>query len=266
MNCHDFKTVVGELADARLIDAATREAGLKHAAACVECAARLMHERSISATLRVVARAETEEAPARVKQSLLAAFAEQQKTAEAVPVPAVVVELSSRRAKGWGIAIAAAAAVVLISLSLPSLLRVSPDSSQVPPPYMSAATTVTTVAPTPTVGEAISTPPIVVKDITPRHSAKRVNANARRNANVSRGDAPDRYETVAQNVGNDYLPLTYLDPATALETGTVVRVRLSRSALMSLGVPVNSERSGDFVKAEVVLGDDGVARAIRLVR
>jgi hypothetical protein len=60
--------------------------------------------------------------------------------------------------------------------------------------------------------------------------------------------------------------LTYLDPATAVESGTVVRVKLSRSALMSLGVPVSAERSDDLVKAEVVLGDDGVARAIRLVR
>ncbi|HZT59371.1 MAG TPA: hypothetical protein VFA21_12160 [Pyrinomonadaceae bacterium] len=260
MNCQDFDTVAGELADARLMDAATRDAGLGHAATCVECAARLMHERGVSATLRVAASAETEEASARVKHSLLAAFAEQQKTATA---PATVVEISSRRKPRWRVALAAAAAVVLLSLALPSLLRLSPDSSQVPPPDMSAGVQFPAV-PTPT-GEAIS-PSATPKVIAPHDGAKRDNPRGRKHANAPRGTASSKYETVAQNANNEYLPLTYLDPSTALESGTVVRVRLSRSALMSLGVPVSAERSDDLVKAEVVLGDDGVARAIRLVR
>jgi hypothetical protein len=265
MNCQDFNTVVGELADARLMDAATRDAGLQHAAACVECAARFMHERSVGATLRVASRAETEEAPARVKQSLLAAFAEQQKIMAASPAPATVVELSSRRAPRWRIALAAAAAaVVLVSLALPSLLRVAPDSSQAPPPDMRAALTVPSM-PTPPIGEAIGISP-TPKVIAPHNGAKRDVPRERKYANAPRGIASSRYETVAKNTNNQYLPLTYLDPATAVESGTVVRVRLSRSALMSLGVPVSAERSDDLVKAEVVLGDDGVARAIRLVR
>jgi hypothetical protein len=265
MNCQDFNTVVGELADARLMDAATRDAGLQHAASCVECAARFMHERSVSATLRVASRAETEEAPARVRQSLLAAFAEQQKITAASPATATVVEISSRRAPRWRVALAAAAAaVVLVSLALPSLLRVVPDSSQVPPPDMSAALTVPSV-PTPPAVATVGTSP-TPQEVAPNKATKRVITREPRHAGASRGVAASKYETVAQNVGNDYLPLTYLDPATAMESGTVVRVRLSRSALMSLGVPVSAERSDDLVKAEVVLGDDGVARAIRLVR
>ena len=264
MNCQDFNAVVGELADARLMDAATRDAGLQHAAACVECAARFMHERSVGATLRVASRAETEEAPARVRQSLLAAFAEQQKIMAAAPAPATVVELSSRRAPRWRIALAAAAAaVVLVSLALPSLLRVAPDSSQVPPPDMRAALTVPSV-PTPPAMATVGTSP-TPQEVAPNKVTKRVIIHEPRHASASRGVAASKYETVAQNT-SDYLPLTYLDPATAMESGTVVRVKLSRSALMSLGVPVSAEHSDDLVKAEVVLGDDGVARAIRLVR
>jgi hypothetical protein len=263
MNCRDFNTVVGELADGRLMEAAARDAGLRHAAACVECAARLMHERSVSATLRVAARAENEEAPALVKQTLLAAFTEQQKMKAAAP--ATVVELSSRRAPRWRFAVAAAAAaVVLISLALPSLLRVSPDASQVPPPNMFSTLT---VPPVPTPTEDVSgTAPTSGKATTPRNVTKKVASHARRYTNVTRGNESGRYETVAKNDSNDYLPLTYLDSATAMESGTVVRVKLSRSALISLGVPVSVERSDDLMNAEVVLGDDGVARAIRLVR
>jgi hypothetical protein len=48
--------------------------------------------------------------------------------------------------------------------------------------------------------------------------------------------------------------------------GHVVRVELPRSAMASFGLPVNFERAGGRVKADVLLGDDGIARAIRFVR
>jgi hypothetical protein len=51
-----------------------------------------------------------------------------------------------------------------------------------------------------------------------------------------------------------------------LDDVQVVRVELPRSALQSFGLPVNAERAGERVKADVLLGHDGVARAIRFVR
>jgi hypothetical protein len=41
---------------------------------------------------------------------------------------------------------------------------------------------------------------------------------------------------------------------------------LPRSALASLGLPMNVERANERVKADVLLGHDGLARAIRFVR
>jgi hypothetical protein len=72
-------------------------------------------------------------------------------------------------------------------------------------------------------------------------------------------------EAIAQNT-TEYLPLTYMSRDSAMDGGTVVRVELSRSALASLGLPLNFAGSGDSIRAEVVIGDDGVARAIRLVQ
>src|SRR4030095_10946391 len=72
------------------------------------------------------------------------------------------------------------------------------------------------------------------------------------------------YETVARNNG-EYMPLTYMAQGMAMESGTVVRVELSRTALASLGFTTSVDSSNESVKAEVILGDDGVARAIRLV-
>jgi hypothetical protein len=268
MNCQDFNAVVGELADGRTLEAAARGAGLEHAAVCAACSARLMAARAVGAALSVASREETEEAPARVKRALLTAFAEQRKVTAAHAsgvAPAPVVELTSRRApRWWGVAVAAAAAVVLLSLALPSLVGVSPDASQVPPPDMSAEVKVPS-EPAPTAIESGVVPP-ASKETTQGGASKNIASRARKHSSLTRGSASSKNEAVAQNVGNDYLPLTYLDAATAIESGTVVRVKLSRSALISLGVPVGVERADELMKAEVVLGDDGVARAIRLVR
>lgn len=54
--------------------------------------------------------------------------------------------------------------------------------------------------------------------------------------------------------------------ATPLEGGQLVRVQLPRSALASLGLPLNVERENESVRADVLLGNDGLARAIRFVR
>lgn len=270
MSCQDFRRVVEELADGRLMDAAARDAGLSHAARCAECAARLMEARGIGAGLRVAARAETEEAPARVRASLLAAFAAQQRTVPAAQRPeesrpANVVGLSSPRVARWWFAAgaAAAAAVVLLSLTLSSLVRVSPDGSPSKPQEVSDARPVP--AQTPVEAVKVERSGILIGgDVARENPSKKISARTSKTARGLKRET--RREPAAQAEGNDYLPLTYLADTATMESGTVVRVELSRSALISLGVPVGLDRADETFKADVVLGDDGVARAIRLVR
>jgi hypothetical protein len=65
----------------------------------------------------------------------------------------------------------------------------------------------------------------------------------------------------------DFIPLVGdATPATPLEGGQLVRVQVPRAALASLGLPLNAERGNEPVKADVLVGYDGLARAIRLVR
>jgi hypothetical protein len=45
-----------------------------------------------------------------------------------------------------------------------------------------------------------------------------------------------------------------------------VRVEVPRATLLSLGLPLNLERGDSHVKADLLVGDDGMTRAIRLVR
>ena len=64
----------------------------------------------------------------------------------------------------------------------------------------------------------------------------------------------------------DFLPLTYLSDETAADSGHVVRVEVPRTMMASMGVPTNRERQSELVKADVIIGDDGLARAIRFVQ
>jgi hypothetical protein len=51
-----------------------------------------------------------------------------------------------------------------------------------------------------------------------------------------------------------------------MESGEVIRVQMPRSALISLGLPVNVEHADEPVLADLLIGEDGLARAIRFVR
>lgn len=63
----------------------------------------------------------------------------------------------------------------------------------------------------------------------------------------------------------NFVSLPYADDPGSLEGGTVVRVTLSRAALVSFGLPVADMNPTDQVPADIALSEDGVPQAIRLV-
>jgi hypothetical protein len=73
-------------------------------------------------------------------------------------------------------------------------------------------------------------------------------------------------ESAAQEVATEFIPLVQGAQYASAEEGHLVRVELPRTALASFGLPVNAEVSSGRVKADVLLGEDGIARAIRFVR
>jgi hypothetical protein len=46
----------------------------------------------------------------------------------------------------------------------------------------------------------------------------------------------------------------------------IVRVRMQRGALGALGLPVNEENAGEWIQVDLLIGDDGLPEAVRLVR
>ena len=62
-----------------------------------------------------------------------------------------------------------------------------------------------------------------------------------------------------------FVPVPYSVPLDSYETATVLRVRIPVSALISAGYPVPAVDPAAIVLADVLVGDDGRAHAIRLV-
>lgn len=75
-----------------------------------------------------------------------------------------------------------------------------------------------------------------------------------------------RKTTAHPRVATEFVPLPYGDTLTPFEKSRLVRIRLPRQALEIAGFPPHPTGAGDFIDADVLLGEDGLARAIRLIR
>ncbi|MGH9939594.1 MAG: hypothetical protein ACREAM_25415 [Blastocatellia bacterium] len=264
MFCRDFENIAGDLSSERLAErlaeplmgAGTRERALRHAAECAACAARLNAERALDAGLRMLAESDEDgKAPAHLKPALRAAFDQQAK----MSVPSVLT-FPPARARNWARWSLAAAALILFAIAIALLSRnVEPDSNN-PSGKRDPAP-----APAPASREQSPQHVIAPGNLEPKvekHVAGTSRSSIKRRAPrrpAALDEVADDNETVT-----DYIPLTA--DATAVESGIVIRVEMSRSALIAMGLPVNAEGTDSRVKADVVVGDDGVARAVRFVR
>jgi hypothetical protein len=66
-------------------------------------------------------------------------------------------------------------------------------------------------------------------------------------------------------VESEFIPLPNAAVLEAGEEVNLVRMELPRSTMIAMGFDMTSEDTGDSIAADVVLGSDGLARAVRLV-
>jgi len=260
MNCHDFDAIAGDLARDGLMDAGQRESALAHAASCAVCRSRLADERALTGGLRFVAKTSNEEAPARIEEALLAAF-RQQREAE----PVFVAPMRTARSR-WIYVAASVAAVALIVTLLALITSRTKDARSAAP--LSAGKSI------PSVPDA---PPAAPKpEVSPHRMVSALAANTERpprrrsdRRNVGRsnpsGESPNA-PAVDAEIATEFIPLMNREALAQMDGGQVMRVELPRSALMSFGLPMDMERATERIKADVVVGNDGLARAIRFVR
>ena len=254
MNCREFEDIVNDLVRAKMIDAASRAAGTAHVEICGRCASRLADERALSAGLKSLAVSdEGRAAPASVEAALLEAF-----RAQASNPPARRLPVRSRSWPRWTLA----AAAILIALGLIVYRAIQNE-----PQKDDKAVIKKTTTPQPSVDREEQ----VVNDAVepgPRHGPRAPRPRRGIRPRLIKPFIIDGFTTYAKDseYATDFFPLSYGGDQRPMESGEVIRVQMPRSALIAFGLPVNVERADVPVKADLLVGEDGLARAIRFVR
>ena len=178
----------------------------------------------------------------------------EQKLRDAFRARAVVVPMPVRRkyTRYWAAAIAA---MILIAISVIAL-----RSRTDPPKPMNAEQTER-----PRIKEEEPRPE-EFRPVLETPKAQEVVAQKPRRRTVRRPANSAIANHVNREIATDFMPLGYLNPATLQDGGQIIRVELPRSALANFGLPVNMNRYNEKVKADVLLGVDGLAHAIRFVQ
>jgi len=76
-------------------------------------------------------------------------------------------------------------------------------------------------------------------------------------------DSADSETLMADNELSDFTLLPGTSPADTLDAA-ILRVRMQRSSLGALGLPVNEERAGEWIQVDLLVGNDGLPQAVRL--
>lgn len=82
---------------------------------------------------------------------------------------------------------------------------------------------------------------------------------------LGRRTAPPIVNEERYNALTGFVELPYAQSGVPLEDAVVMRVNIKESELESMGIPSVARNPGRRIKADLLVGQDGMARAIRLV-
>jgi hypothetical protein len=254
MDCREFNDIVVEVARNASLDLAIRAQALAHAAVCRACADRLAGQQQLSAGLAALACGATPgSTTSRIEAALLHEFRARR----------------TRRPAVWPWA-AAIAAMILLAVPALRFFEGTRSGSTAPKPVQQAHLEESAPA-------AAMVQPEVAPQPRRRHTARlsRPKLPARRQRPVEPGmrdpepamrdPEPARVLSKAQEVATPFFALPY-GASPVVERGQLVRMRLPRSTLLPFGFPLDETRASESVNADVLFGEDGLARAIRFVQ
>ncbi|MGZ8842697.1 MAG: hypothetical protein ACXW18_03485 [Pyrinomonadaceae bacterium] len=238
MNCQTFSELASDIAGDQMMDAAARAQALAHSSDCASCAAWLNTQQRLTADLRELASATKDESPSNVVwENLSAAF-----DTRAV---AHITTKGRRRIYAAG----AIAATLVLAFAGSRLVWHRQQATV-------QGSIAASLAPAPlsqTTGEGRE-----------KNISVAINKKApQRNSQARRTLTPQANQP--KEIATDFISLTYGDTEVGSDA-QMVRVELPRSAMAVFGLPVNMDRADQRVKADVLLGADGLARAIRFVQ
>jgi hypothetical protein len=237
MTCREFDEAVHGFVRMELLDVVVRELLLDHAAHCSNCADRMGEAKLLAELTEAAAdNAAKEESPPSVEAALLSEFRKYQQRA------------NWRHRYEWIAAGAIAATVLFLVWSYAGRERdrsVSPAhkdiSSQSKAPLDAAI-------------PAMSQPEQVTNK--PEQAT---------NKEARKADVAEKLDS-GSNVSGDFVPVPFTDGIAPDDPGMVVRVQLTRASLAELGYPVAETPDEGLIRADVLVGEDGWPRGVRLAQ
>jgi hypothetical protein len=261
MKCWEFKEMLTNLAGDRLTDHSIGESALAHTAVCAPCAQRLAAQRALTAgLLEFSEETRHERASPQVKERLRAALAERRSTQTSRANVASMITPATARRPRWPVwTLAAAAILTLCTMTVvwwknstqPVREDLTGGAPSVPADTRSSEVANLGPAPPPAQGDQATRP-------RPPQTA------APRSGRLGRSNTNDRVADETE-IASEFVPLTLTADEKALENGTLVRLTVPRARLVAMGLPLQGEADRETINAEVIMGDNGVAYAIRVV-
>ncbi|MHB8756028.1 MAG: hypothetical protein ACYC92_13900 [Candidatus Acidiferrales bacterium] len=237
MTCAEFENIVHDLARPEALDKAAAVIAKFHAQTCERCAARLAQAQLLARALDAAARDAAQlEAPAHFETALVSAFREHHRSLERA-------RHRQRRARlrwlEW--AALATAATVFLAIGAWNVLR----------PRVGGVAKTTSV-------DALGPQSATVL----RTKTKKANGAKPLETEAS----ATRSEYARSDFTADFVPVPYSEGFAPGDSAVIVRVEMPRSDLADLGYSVDATRAADLVQVDLLVGEDGWPRAVRLVQ
>jgi hypothetical protein len=233
MTCREFDEIVHAYVRMELLDVRLREAALEHAAECSLCANRMAEAVSLAeASEEESNRVHDLQTPPQVLATVLAEFRHHHARS------------SWRRTLVWS-SMGAVAAVLLIVFWVAGVRSNGPAQ---PSPRKDVSSQ--------------PTGPVDVMAPAPEPLNEDAQGAEEEVADASASDAA----TGVTYVASDFVPVPFTSAFGADDPGMVVRVELTRASLAQLGYPLATAADDDLVQADVLVGEDGWPRGVKLVQ
>jgi len=229
MNCHDYQDLILDLARNQA-DIEQVPGARAHLEACPLCASRLQQQRALTAELRALAATTADAKPTdTLERRLLESFIKQHSGRSGAT-------LAAGRARRW-MPMAAAVAIAIGAITWW---------------YVSGSR--------PTGHLTETAPSEIARDITKNPAAEVAPNNSQAQ---TRTVPASRALRILQPAGFAPLPGTATLPS--FESGEIVRMEIPLASLPAYGIEIPADAGNRPVQADLLVGQDGKARAIRLV-
>jgi hypothetical protein len=228
LTCREFDEAVHGFVRMELLDVSKRDAMLEHTAHCAACAERMADAMALAeATEAMRGRMRDLQTPPQAESALLFAFRAHHQRA------------SWRRTLEWATAGAAAAVLLIFLWTMTGRSKGQPS----PAPRKDVSSE--------------SREPV---DAKAAGEAKPVEVASQMNADESGVAASQSY------TASDFIPVPFTGGISSDDPGMIVRVQLTRASLAQLGYPIAETPDEDLIRADVLVGEDGWPRGVKLVQ